>query len=463
MKTLNFNIDKKSFIKFRYFSSAFILALSLSSCTPTTITEAQQTSSNQLNSDANSTEDFSAVRGFSLSSLPEGSFSKQTSPRGDWTIHIPDDEDETAFFLVEESTHLIYSYDLSAMLVRVVFNSSETDAAFFFENEPEFYSFQVIDLEKQEVVLNQSIFNDPSWESRLGIKEKTMYMENPRSWTEDHLLLVDILFDYYDGYRARGQYTYNFITGKIENFTTEGTQIETEIKRMRDALKNVTLNDLNSDKIMDMDEWDGISFPLIAEIPEKDIFLYGFHSELYKGVVLRYQDTIQTFEWDYIVRDTLPEMKLYDIDSDGMDEIIIITHVGAGTGVSVHELHILELGENDQFRDVMFEEQDYISQLYAKVHYEYDSSVQILHVTAEEQTYDIPVKDLLFDEEEVPEPFIFRPDYSSIAIFEFDNKIHLLVSPSAYINGTFRFFLDIAAEVEYDGKEFTLKNFTFES
>lgn len=465
MKTMKFTIDKKRLIKLRNFSSIFFLVLSLSACTPSSGNGTGEATSTDLVQETSSYSEASPVRGSILSAVPDNTYIRQTSPQGRWCIYISADENDTAFYLMNEPEHLIYSYDMGEPLVRAVFNESETDAALFFEEGPEFYTFQVIDLKKQEVSLNQSIFQDPSFYSRLGTKEKVMYMENPRSWPEEHLLIVDILFDYYEGYPVRGQYTYNFITGKIENLTTESTMIETDIKNMRNTLEHVSLEDLTSDEVTDAEEWDGISFPLIAAIPDKDIFLYGLHNELHKGVVLRYHDTLQTFEWDYMVRDTLPEMSLYDIDQDEQDELIVITHVGAGTGISVSELHILELEEDGSYRDIMFEEKDYISQLYAKIHYDYDSISQVLRVTAGEQTYDIPVKDFLFADEVIPEPFIFKPDYSSVALFEFDNRIHLLVSPDAYINEVFTSgsFLDIIAEVEYNGKEFTLKNFTFES
>ncbi len=46
-------------------------------------------------------------------------------------------------------------------------------------------------------------------------------------------------------------------------------------------------------------------------------------------------------------------MKVCDIDGDGADEIAVSMNMGSGTGISIYELHILEI-LNDRFIDNKF-------------------------------------------------------------------------------------------------------------
>lgn len=70
---------------------------------------------------------------------------------------------------------------------------------------------------------------------------------------------------------------------------------------------------------------------LLAELPEKDISLYGYHEggEV-KGTVLRIGNIYQYFDWKYM-NDSgkLPDLACEDINGDGDEEIIALLYNGA--------------------------------------------------------------------------------------------------------------------------------------
>lgn len=70
---------------------------------------------------------------------------------------------------------------------------------------------------------------------------------------------------------------------------------------------------------------------LLAEVPEKDISLYGYHEEgKITGVALRIKDNYQYFDWNYMNESKrLPDISVTDIDEDGEEEIVVLLYNGA--------------------------------------------------------------------------------------------------------------------------------------
>lgn len=70
---------------------------------------------------------------------------------------------------------------------------------------------------------------------------------------------------------------------------------------------------------------------LLAELPEKDISLYGYHEDGgLTGAALRIGDTHQYFDWNYMNESgILPEIFCGDIDGDGKEEITVFLYNGA--------------------------------------------------------------------------------------------------------------------------------------
>ncbi len=65
---------------------------------------------------------------------------------------------------------------------------------------------------------------------------------------------------------------------------------------------------------------------LLAELPEKEIYLYGYHENgALNGVALRVKDSFQCFDWTYMDGSKkLPEIACADFNGDGKEEIAVL-------------------------------------------------------------------------------------------------------------------------------------------
>lgn len=72
---------------------------------------------------------------------------------------------------------------------------------------------------------------------------------------------------------------------------------------------------------------------LLAQLPGKDIALYGYHEDgSLTGVLLLAGDECQYFDWNYMKKDgKLPELTCADIDGDGKEEITVFLYHGEET------------------------------------------------------------------------------------------------------------------------------------
>ena len=70
---------------------------------------------------------------------------------------------------------------------------------------------------------------------------------------------------------------------------------------------------------------------LLAQLPEQDISLYGYHENgTVTGVALRAGDTHRFFDWCYMNESgKLPEIICEDLDGDGTEEILVFLYNGA--------------------------------------------------------------------------------------------------------------------------------------
>lgn len=113
--------------------------------------------------------------------------------------------------------------------------------------------------------------------------------------------------------------------------------------------------------------WNQDPVGLLAELPEQDVALYGVRD--HRGddrALLRWEDSLAEFDWNFggplIVE---PRLWCWDVDDDGQDEVVLVNHVGSGTGVSIEELHIVEKNEDGTLADYAFPEELWRDQLSA--------------------------------------------------------------------------------------------------
>ena len=109
------------------------------------------------------------------------------------------------------------------------------------------------------------------------------------------------------------------------------------------------------------------SVGLLAELPEQDVALYGVRD--HRGddrALLRWEDSLAEFDWNFGGPLTVePRLRCWEADDDGQDEVVLVNHVGSGTGVSIEELHIVEKNEDGTLADYAFPEELWRDQLSA--------------------------------------------------------------------------------------------------
>jgi hypothetical protein len=91
--------------------------------------------------------------------------------------------------------------------------------------------------------------------------------------------------------------------------------------------------------------WDMGFFPLIAMLPEENMYFYGIS---YPGVILYHDGYGRYFNWSWVTPHMiLPRIMHHDFDGCGEKEVALIFHVGSGTMTSMYDLHILQMTKGD--------------------------------------------------------------------------------------------------------------------
>lgn len=111
----------------------------------------------------------------------------------------------------------------------------------------------------------------------------------------------------------------------------------------------------NSRMPYDIDGWlRGGTIGLLAEAPEAGAAFYGlpYSENAHETALIRWGNSLAEFDWDFLTpRRFLPRMAVMDLDGDGKDELIVLTYVGSGTGVSIYDLHVLEKNPDGTLTD----------------------------------------------------------------------------------------------------------------
>lgn len=78
------------------------------------------------------------------------------------------------------------------------------------------------------------------------------------------------------------------------------------------------------------DEPEKLRTILLAELPEKDISLYGYHENgVLTGTALRVKDSCRYFDWNYMNgTKKLPDISFADADGDGEEELVVLLYNG---------------------------------------------------------------------------------------------------------------------------------------
>ncbi|HVJ49839.1 hypothetical protein [Desulfitobacterium sp.] len=224
-------------------------------------------------------------------------------------------------------------------------------------------------------------------------------------------------------------------------------------------LKNITIEDLKETKLTNADTFNNSNYPLIAEIPDHDIYLYGLNNLNYTGVVLRQGSHIQTFNWTYLTpRFILPKIRVADYDHNGADELLIILHNASGTGIAIEELHMLEPSNNELYSDVKFLPDDYINQLNSNVKYSYDKEQNKLIFNIGNNKYEMDTTN------KFKTWTLKNITYGAVIYYDINDIIQITAGPEYFFKEIVspQFFGTIKAKVNYNNEKFTLSDFELE-
>ena len=215
------------------------------------------------------------------------------------------------------------------------------------------------------------------------------------------------------------------------------------------SIYDATIDDLTETEIAEAMSFYDKRYPLVASIPDKDIYLYGAND----GVILRQANNIIPFEWLYLTpRFILPRLWMEDFDDDGVEEILCVLYASSGTGVSIDELHILEPDEESIYRDIIFSSEDYVKQLEDAIQIEYSAKKNRFYYNISGVEYEAAAPF------EVLNYTYKSTSYGNMLFFDYDDQIILNIAPEYSFTemATPLYINSIIAKVNYHNESFTL-------
>lgn len=203
----------------------------------------------------------------------------------------------------------------------------------------------------------------------------------------------------------------------------------------------------------------------IAEIEDKNIYLNITEAGEY---MLHINDQCYTYHWEGITpRGILPSLAYEDFDGDGQAELAVILYSGSGTGISIYELHMLEIkqaGDIQQIDEYVYQPDQYISQLQEVASitlYDQASLLKGELLVAGDQRYEVDLQALQ------------APDYGTIndtliwgSIAAFSVEGRQLVGTFGVAVGAEKavspiYIGELKAAISYKDGEFTMSQFEF--
>ncbi|MCR8659877.1 hypothetical protein [Paenibacillus endoradicis] len=203
----------------------------------------------------------------------------------------------------------------------------------------------------------------------------------------------------------------------------------------------------------------------VAEISGGNIYMDITETGEY---MLQINDQSYTYNWTGMTpRGILPSMALEDFDRDGQDELAVILYVGSGTGISISELHMLEInqvGDVQQVYEYLYQPDQYISELQEKASIRLFEQASLLkgELAFGENSFEVDLQDLQ------------APDYGTINdtliwgnITEFSVEDQQLIGTFGVAVGAEKIVSPIYigklnTVISYKDGEFTMSQYEFE-
>lgn len=355
---------------------------------------------------------------------------------------------------IEISLSNDFACELPGEYLSILWNREKTYACIRYRKGSS-TDFIVINPSEKKGIYHIDFFQELFEQDLLGrVDQEQTMMIYPASWLDD--LKIRVRFSCFDQDKNlyQGSLLYDPVAQSLaEPFVELKSTGNNDVVKLG-KLKNVSLNKLTERAITTSQTFYQTEYPLLAELPDEEVYLYGADD----GVILRRKDMLQTFDWYYMTpRFVLPILQTGDFDEDGKEEIMVILYVASGTGVSISELHILEPDEDGSYRDILFTPEDYIKQLNKNVEYAYDKEENRLTIITGK-------KKELYDCLEITDDLTFTGiSYGEIITFEYMDEI--IFAAGAGFSFAERvvpaYYGSVTARVSYRDESFTLRDFSF--
>ncbi len=166
----------------------------------------------------------------------------------------------------------------------------------------------------------------------------------------------------------------------------------------------------------------------------------------------------------------MPELKVYDFDGDGEQELAVILNVGSGTGISLYELHVVEYQSagarvGQKLQDYIFAQNDYMKKLATEIQFKKSIKNKELfgQIVLGGQSYEVKLAE--YQKEYGEEKIGNQLGYGGIVRFEAaEQGLKLVVAIGLAIEGVAepQYIGEVDAKVTYSSEGiFTLDNFQF--
>ncbi|MCR5483994.1 MAG: hypothetical protein K6F09_00210 [Clostridiales bacterium] len=93
------------------------------------------------------------------------------------------------------------------------------------------------------------------------------------------------------------------------------------------------------------EDYDAEKFPLVASVPEDDMWFYDINMAGKYGVLIKHAKTIYYYNWEYFRRSSFPEVYSYDYDGDGHKELAVSLKVDDGALNYQENLYIVDFDD----------------------------------------------------------------------------------------------------------------------
>lgn len=229
------------------------------------------------------------------------------------------------------------------------------------------------------------------------------------------------------------------------------------------ANKELSIDKLDKN-ITNEDTFKKSKFPLLAEIPEKNFYIYGINdnTDSYKGIIVRYGNELKKYDIKYMTpMFVLPKLK--DIQIGQEDIILCSFNTESGSEVYIEDLYGFyqdSKDSNSSLNIINFSANNYKKQLNEAINYKLQSDNVLDIIINKKDLYDIDLKnfaDSNWNFEKI--------SYGNNVSFSFDNGVNITLGIEAIFTNiaTPQYIGSIKADVVInEDKSFILDNIKVE-